>query len=455
MLGTMNPFSSIIKKVLVFINKPTFKNILIVGGVTVLVKVIAFFKETVIASNFGLSQFLDAFLIAILIPSFLQSVFVNSFKNIFIPNYVLEMKQENKIGEFQSVALLSIVFITIVTVVVTYILSDVFLAYLYPGHDDGFYDLIKLQLNLLLPCLFLWSISSFLSGLLEIKGKFFTSSLYAIFIPLATLICIYFFSKELGEYILAFGTLLGSFFGLVFLLFSNIIHNTLTLKRPRLNENARLMLKQLPPKVSSSMLTGANNFVDQYFAAQLAIGSIAAMNYGMKIPSFLLGIAIIAIGNVLLPYFSIKVSDNLIGAYKEVFKILKGVFLSGLIITLLIFIFSEEIIAFLFEKKEFTSDDTIIVARIQQILLVYIPFYLCGNILVKFLTSINKNSFMAWQSFYKLVANIILNIILVKTYGIFGLAIATTIVITANSIIYLLYTIKQYNLEKNRHGEVS
>lgn len=432
--------------------KTTFRNIVIVAIITTFLKVIGFYKETVIASNYGLSEFLDAFLIAILIPSFLQSVFINSFKNIFIPNYILELKQNKSIGEFQSITVLSILAITLSTIIFTYLISDYFLENFYPGHSENFYNLIKIQLYYLIPCLLLWGFSSFLNGLLEIKGKFLLSSLSGIFIPISILISVYFFNSYLGVKVLAIGTLIGSIFSFFYLIIVCHFHAGIQLKKPILNENSKLMLKQLPPKVSSGFLTGMNNFVDQYFAAQLAVGSIAAISYGIKIPSFMLGISIIAIGNVLLPYFSIKTADNVINAYKELFKILKGVFIVGLIATALVYIFSYEIIEFLFERKEFTSKNTIMVSNIQKIILVYIPFYLCGNILVKFLTSINKNKFMAWQSFFKLIANIILNIILIQKYGIYGLALSTTIVITINSIIYFTFTYKQYKIALSNEG---
>ena len=50
--------------------------------------------------------------------------------------------------------------------------------------------------------------------------------------------------------------------------------------------------------------------VDQFFAAQLAIGSIAALNYALKIPAFAIGIIVIAINKVLLPYFSKSVLED-------------------------------------------------------------------------------------------------------------------------------------------------
>lgn len=437
-----------VKKVSNLLSSPTIKNVFIVATITVGIKLVAFFKETIIASTYGLSEFLDAFFIAILVPSFIQSVFINSFKSIFIPNYIAEQKGEKQIGEFLAVTMIVLLLIILLTTGITFLLSDYFLAYIYPGHSEKFYELVKIQLYYLLPCLFFWGISSFLGGLLEIKSKFLLSSISGFFSPIIILLCIFFFKSVLGVRTLAVGTLIASFSSFTFLLVISLIQRNIVLKKPVLNENTKIMLKQLPAKVSSGFLTGMNNYVDQYFAAQLMVGSIAALNYGIKIPSFILSFSMLALGNVLLPYFSKKILENALNTYKQLFKILKKVFIGGLLFSALVFIFSNNIIEFLFEKNEFTSEDTLLVANIQRIILIYIPFYLCGNILVKFLTSINKNKFMAWQSFYRLAANIILNILLIREFGIYGLALSTTIVITINSILYLAYTYKQYKLVK-------
>ena len=75
---------NIIEKVKISIRNPLIRNMIIVGGVTLVIKIIAFYKETMIAGSFGLSELLDTFMIAILVPSFIQSVFISSLKNIFI-----------------------------------------------------------------------------------------------------------------------------------------------------------------------------------------------------------------------------------------------------------------------------------------------------------------------------------------------------------------------------------
>jgi len=213
------------------------------------------------------------------------------------------------------------------------------------------------------------------------------------------------------------------------------------------SDNAKLMFAQLPAKVSSGILVGLIPVTDQFFAAQLAIGSIAALNFGLKIPAFLTSIAIVAINNVLLPYFSKIAVNNKKLAFENLFKILKQLFLISMFATIILILFSNPIVELLFERNSFTSDDTTVVSLIQVILLIYAPFTICGMVIVNFLTSMNKNNFMALVSFIGVVLNIILDMVLMKFYGIYGIAICTTLVVIIRFLILLNYT---YRLKKSK-----
>lgn len=434
--------------VLNFSKSTVLKNILLVGVITLIVKVFGFYKEILVASTFGLSVLLDTFLIAILIPSFIQNVFINALKNIFIPNYIIEQNNGGNTSQFQSVIYIITLSISSIFFILIYFSSDYFLIKLFPGHTFEYYDLIKNQLLYLLPCLFIWGINSILSGLLEIENKYFLSSISGVFSPICIILCLFFFKDALGDMVLAISMLIGAIVSLIYMIFISLKNNLICLKKPKLNANSLVMLKQLPPKVSSGLLSSVNDFVDQFFAAQLTIGSIAAMNYGIKVPSLIVSIVIMAMGNVLLPYFSRLISTNLLDAYNQLFKILKFVFFTSLIISVIIIIFSNEITSILFERNQFDSDDVLIVSDLQKLAFIYIPFLLCTLILVRFLTSINKNKFMAWVAFFSLVANIILNSILIEKYEIYGLMLATIIIHIFSFIFYVYFTHKQYRFAK-------
>jgi|GEM_PF-725377 len=426
------------------IKNPLVLNMLLVGGISLFVKLIGFFKETIVASFFGLSELLDTYYIAVLIPTFIQNVFIGALKNLFIPNYVAELKTTNQKGSFQSFTFISITILIIILTLFALFFTEFLLEYSFPGHDENYYQLIRNQIYVALPCLFFWGYSGFLSGLLEIKDKFLKSSISQFFIPIVIIVCLMFFEPVFGDMVLVAGLTLGSLVSFIYLIIVSIPENTLEFGKIKVNKNIKLMLNQYTPKVTSGLLTGINPFVDQFFAAQLVVGSISAIQYGTKIPAFTVGILILAIGNVLLPHFSKLISEDLNRAYLQLFKILKIVFIGSLLISIGTIILSTEIVRLLFERNEFDPGDTVIVSLIQKISLIYVPFYLCTLVCVNFLTATNKNKFMAWTSFWNLLLNIIMNIILVKYYAVYGLVWSTTIVYTIASFIYVGYTYKQF-----------
>ena len=426
-----------------------FLNMLLIGGISFLVKLISFYKETLVASYFGLSEFLDTYYIAVLIPSFIQNVFIVALKKLFIPNYIIELKTTQHKGSFQTFTFFVITSLVVSLTLLALIFVAFFLEMFFPGHDQAYYHMVRSQFYIVLPCLFFWGYSGFLSGLLEIKNKFFISTVTQFFTPVIIITCLVFLKPFLGNKVLVTGLTLGSFAGFIYLLTMNLIHKTIEFGRVKINSNIKKMLQQYSPKVASSLLTGINPFVDQFFAAQLVVGSISAIQYGTKIPAFTIGILILAIGNVLLPHFSKLINDDLHKAYQQLFKILKIVFIGSLLFSICAIILSTDIVRILFERNEFDAKDTMIVSLIQKIALIYVPFYLCTLVCVNFLTAINKNKFMAWTSFWNLLLNLFLNIILVKYFAVYGLVLSTTIVYMIASFIYVGYTYKQFKITFN------
>ncbi|TYA59155.1 virulence factor MviN [Formosa maritima] len=430
-----------------FRKNPTVINIVAVATVTLIVKGFGFYKEIIIASNFGLSELLDTFLIAALVPGFIYQVFLGAFKSVFIPNYIIEQKSNRPISSFQTTSFIVTIGTTAIFMFLAYLFTNTFLETFFPNHSESYYKLIKVQFTYLLPCILFWGLSSLISGLLNIYNEFKYSTIYPVFTSVAILVLLLFFKDLFQEKVLAIGMLIGSILEFTFLAIVAKSKNIINLTKPDFKaDGTKMMFNQLPAKVSSGFLTGLIPITDQYFAAQLIVGSIAALNYALKIPAFFTGIVVLALARVLLPHFSKLTTENRESAFKQLNKILKFVFISIILIIIPIILFSDSIIELVFERNEFTSDDTLIVSGLQIVLLIGAPFYICGNILVQFLTSINKNTFMAYVSFGSMTLNIILDYIFLKLYGIYGIVLCTTTIYMLRSLILYIYTNKQKNL---------
>lgn len=430
------------------LKNPMLLNIVIVGFITILVKGVGFFKEMQVGRSYGLSEIIDTFLIASLIPGFINNVFTSSFRNVFIPNYIAETKISNKTGSFQSAFLIVTFCLAAVLSAGAYFFTVFFLDNIFSGHSAEYYSMIKAQFYILIPCILFWSISSFLGGLLEIEGLFSLSTFSPVMPSLVTLILLYFFQNVIGFRLLAIGMVSGSFLEMLFLLYVTLSRNILKFGIPEFfSHNIIILYRQLPSKIGSGLLTGSTGFVNQFFAAQLIVGSVAALNYGLKIPAFISTILIIAIGNVILPYFSNLVFEDRNKAYSILYKSLISVFIFSGVVVVIIAVFSNQIISFLFEKGNFTSSDTEVVSSIQLILLAYVPFYICSIVIIKFLTSINKNAYMLYASILNLVLNICLNYYFVKLYDVIGIAMATSLVYIINFLALLFFVSRQKRMD--------
>lgn len=422
------------------LNNVAVKNIVLVGIISLGVRALGFLKDIIIADNFGLSEILDTFYIAILIPGLISGIFLGSFQSVFIPNYIGELKNGKNAGAFQSACFLITIGVALFFLLIAMLFTDVYLDVFFPGHSENYYALIKTQFYYVAPCILFWGFSSLLSGLLTIDDEFTYSSINSVFTPISIIICVLFFRDELGIIVLAFGTLIGSILNFLFLLIIVIKRKIIALKTPDFkSRNIVVLFKQLPAKLSSSLLSGVNPLVDQYFAAQLVVGSISALSFGAKIPMFAIGIVGIALGKVLLPYFSKNAIDDKVKTFKRLNQILRKLIVPILIIMLVLILLSKPIITLFFERNAFTSDDTIVVSKIMQMYLLQIPSYISGLIMVKFLTAINKNNFMVLTSVMSLVLNIVLNLILIEKIGVYGLALATSLVSIINSVVLYVY----------------
>src|SRR5690606_24741658 len=162
------------------------------------------------------------------------------------------------------------------------------------------------------------------------------------------------FKDVFQEKVLAVGMLIGAILEFLFLAIVAKSKDIIQISKPDFKtEGTKLMFRQLPAKISSGFLTGLIPVTDQFFAAQLIVGSIAALNYSLKIPAFFTAIVVLALSRVLLPHFSKLIVENKEEASKQLNRILKFVFISLIFVIVPIILFSDSIIQLIFERNEF------------------------------------------------------------------------------------------------------
>jgi putative peptidoglycan lipid II flippase len=281
-----------------------FKSIFFVGSLTVLTKILGMIKEMIVASRFGISVELDEFYIALILPNFFINVFSNAVLPAFLPLVSKNcQKPKEQLGSFLTRTTFWVGGLYFGLWLV------IFLGYLIwqksQFFSNSFIGLMRVDYFLLMsPSIIFVAISQLWCAFLNSRKHFLFTSLRTSIVPLFTIVLLIFFPR-LGFKSLVVGFLGGSFLELPFLWFS-LNKNGFSFHRVRFIWDGfdSSLFKQLFYLIASASILNGTTIVDQTMAGWSGPCNLTALNYGLKLPAFCLGVFGLAAGTVLLPEFS-------------------------------------------------------------------------------------------------------------------------------------------------------
>ncbi len=414
-----------------------------IGLLTILVKSSAFIKEMFIAWSFGVEDDLDAFLIALVIPNFIINVVVLSFNSAFIPNYIQVLEQE---GRRRANLFLNEVLVWILAFLSFVTFCIIFGANFYiPSLASGF-QAQKLQLTFQI----LYATSPFilLAGLSTIFGAVLTAGQRIVLVsilPVATsIVTILFLAvfRSWGVFSLVSGLICGQIIEVIGLGIALHYQGTfVNLGRFKISPPIRQFASQYIPVVAGSFLMGSTRIVDQSMAAALSAGSVATLSYGNKITLSLLSLLGVAVSTAVIPHFSkIILQENWLIIKNTLTSYVRLIFLVMTPLTVMLLLYSEPIIATIFQRGQFTESDTQVVSQIQALYLLQIPFYLGNIMVVRLINAMKINQVLIYISLFNLFANIALNYLFMNWLGIKGIALSTSCVFFCSFIFLYIFT---------------
>lgn len=412
-------------------HRRVFETILTVGALTFLCKVVAAAKEMVVAYYFGISDSLDAFLIAFLVPQFAINLIGGSLNAALIPTYI-RVRQEQGQGAAQTLLSTVLVWSTCALIAFAVFLAwaaSPILGIVGSGFAGEKFHLTTSLFYILLPTLVLTGISTTWGAVLNAHDRF---SLVAIAPMITSVVMVGFVvlaARHWDAYTLALGTLGGATLEVAFVGWG--LNRAGISWMPRwstLSPAAREVWYQYAPMLAGACLMGGTTVVSQSMAAMLGPGSVATLAYGGKFTQVLFGVGVTAVSTAVLPHFSRMVASrdwerlsHTLSSYA------RWLFIVTLPVTLLLIYFSETVVALLFQRGAFTETDTLVVAHVQVFLLLQVPFYIVGILYVRAISALQGNRFLMWGAGINLAVNVVCNYLLVKWLAVDGIALSTSL----------------------------
>ncbi len=412
------------------------------GSGTLASRVLGFVRDVVIARAFGAAAETDAFFVAFRLSNLLRRLFAEgAFSLAFVP-VLTEYRETRAHAQVRElVASVSGVLgaILLLTSALGVLAAPVLILVFAPGFSgtEAKHELTVHLLRITFPYLFFISLTALAAGILNTYGRFGVPALTPALLNISLIGAVLVLAPRMEEPIvaLALGVLVAGVAQLAFLL--PFLASLRLLVVPRLkwaHEGVRRIARLILPAVFGASVAQINIQIDTLIASFLVTGSISWLYFSDRIVEFPLGVFGIALATAVLPSLSARHANQEPEAFSRTLDwALRLVVTIGVPAAVGLAVLAVPIVTTLFHYGAFDDRDV----AMTGLALVAYATGLLGFVLVKVLAP----GFFARQdtrtpvriAVVALVANVLLNLVLVLPLRHAGLALATSLAAYLNA----------------------
>jgi putative peptidoglycan lipid II flippase len=408
----------------------------VVGGLTMVSRILGFIREMLFARLIGAGATMDVFLTAFQFPNLFRRIFAEgAFNSAFVPLYGGKLEDEGE-AEARRFAreVVSVLFTAMLIFVVAAQLGMPWLMYLIgPGFvdDPGLFQRAVQLTQITMPYLLMMSLSAMFSGALNANGKFAVAAAAPVLLNL-TLIAIMMLTDFRGEaltFYLSIGITVSGVIQTAWIFASmRNVGVRLSLQIPKLTPDVKKLILLGVPGAIAAGVTQINILITSAIAT-FQPSARSWLYYADRLYQLPLGVVGIAMGVVLLPTLTGRLNaDDKAGAGNALNRGIEISMALTIPAAVAIATMPGFLVEGLFERDEFTAQDTLMVGRALIPFAIGLPAF----VLIKVLSPgfFARKDTMTPMRFatVSVVVNLVLGITLfVGPLQYLGLAIATAV----------------------------
>lgn len=410
---------------------------------TILSKIFGFVREAVMASFIGAGDLKSIYTTSNTMPVVMANFVAVGIASGFIPIY---NRVKNEEGEKEAEAFTSnivnilMVFGT-VAVIIGVVFARPFSKILSPDLEGAYLDLATNYTRIMMFAVFGYLYSSVFRGYLNLKGNFLDPAITGIIMNIFIIAFTILTGITKNPYLIIIGALLGNV--LQYALFPRAAKKR-GYKHKKIidinNKYVRSLMVIAIPVIISSAAGEISIIIDNSMAsAFFGKASVSKLFYSKTMLTMISGIITVSVTTAIFP----RIAE--FGAAGNI-KSMKRAISSSAVTTMLLVIpasvgmavLARPIVSVVFERNAFSQEDTIIVAAL-------IATYAPNTIFQSMIDIIDRGFYAVGDSKTPVVVvliqqglNILFNLVLVKFFGLYGLAIATVASAAIGSVLMLI-----------------
>ncbi|MBI4445988.1 MAG: murein biosynthesis integral membrane protein MurJ [Acidobacteria bacterium] len=415
-------------------------------------RILGLVRDQVFAGLFGAGVYNDAWLVAFRIPNLLRDLFAEgALSSAFVPTFTDHLHRK---GRAEAWLLANLVLSTLLialgaVALFLFVFSDFLVYLLAAGFEEipGKVELTARLTQILAPFLLFVAMASVGMGILNALDHFFLPALAPALFNIALILAGFFLAPTFEHwgipsiYAMAVGAVVGGFLqyaiqipllrrhGFRFRFSINFHH-----------EGLQRMMRLMAPAVFGISATELNIIVTTQLASFLGNGPVSWLNYAFRVLYLPIGLFGVAIGSVNLRDVSFHAARQEWESLKEsVANSLKLLSLVAMPATTGLMVLSIPITGVLFERGQFTSQDTQWTAYALIFYSLGLFSYSCIKIFAPTFYALGDTRTPVRASIVSVLVNITANLFLVwllpGPYKYIGLAFGTTLSVSVNILV--------------------
>jgi len=434
------------------------KRIFTVGGYTLLSRITGFARDIMLAAILGAGPVADAFFVALRLPNHFRAIFAEgAFNAAFVPAYA-HVHGEHGATSARLFAdrIFTLLFASqVVLLVVAWLFMPQAMSILAPGFtDDAEQRRLAIELTrITFPYLLLITLVTLYGGILNVMQRFASAAAASIFLNIsmmATLALAAFFPS--AGHAAAWGVLISGFLQYFLLAGDLASHGGLPRFAPlRLDEDVRAFFRALGPATLGSMGTQVALFADTIIATFLPAGALSALYYADRLNQLPIGVIGIAIGTVLLPEMSRRITaDDHAGAMASQRRAFEFTLLFSVPFVAAFLSVPDVIMRAMFARGAFTKADAAAAgATLAAYAIALVPFVLIRSAVATFYAR-KDTATPVKAALTGIAVNVMLKLLLMGSLAQVGLALATAAGAWVNLLLVIGFAVRAGYLEFDR-----
>lgn len=407
--------------------------------------ILAYLRFAQITAIFGANWRTDALAVAMVVPQMLKEVVSHSFGSAFIPIYSRVVANNSHRGgvDFVNKILCWILLIGLVLFGVFWFFSGAVVRLISPNGSPELLELADFLLKIGLPIIVLGPYKGILSNYIKFEKRFRVLTFAGVLNLAVSLAVIIAVRGRVGVSIMPISMLAGGIIELGYVFYHSFRSGFILKPSIAPDHYTRQLARMSGPVVLGTVVGFFAPIADKMLASFLPESSVTAIDYANRIKAIVLSVVF----GPLLVFADLDFSaeaakgkiDSLLSALR------RSMNTTSLIMYPTAFLLSAlavPVVSVFFQRGNFTGED---VRYIGYALAFYAPWlaqFGIGSLVSRAFYAQKDSRTPVVIGIFGVIANVLLNLILVGPLGIGGLALATTVTSTAKTV-YLTWSLSR------------